>query len=590
MSRVARRFSTLAISTCLVALAACETVPPKDGTTIDRIREVLTEEAPQPTVPPVSAPPPEVSGALLPPVTLGGPVSPTESIEPRFDVAVNDVPAQELLMGLVEDTPYNMVVHPAVSGTISLSLKNVTIPEVMQILRDVYGYEYEATRSGFYVLPVRLQSRNFHVNYLNLIRAGRSQTRVSTGQLSDGIGSSGSDFDSGPLVVGGAGGASDTSGSRIVTNSQSDLWSELASAVRAIVGTEPGRSVVVNPQTGIVVVRAMPAELREVEEFLEITQDTLTRQVIIDAKILEVTLDDAYQAGINWAALITVNDGDLILGQTGGGSGLDSGVSEIAGNEGTLNPRNFTPIEGADSSAFGGVFTANVSTGNFKAFMELLETQGNVQVLSSPRVSTVNNQKAVIKVGTDEFFVTDISNTTVTGGGGTTTSPDITLTPFFSGVALDVTPQIDSEGTVVLHIHPSVSEVEDETKVIDITGQTLELPLAVSDVRESDSIVSARSGELIVIGGLMNDVTTEDIGATPFLGGIPFLGSLFRQTRQDSVKSELVILLRPQVVESPEVWRRSTQRTLDRVNELDRGFHFGSRPEVFGTMGERQDQ
>ena len=217
-----------------------------------------------------------------------------------------------------------------------------------------------------------------------------------------------------------------------------------------------------------------------------------------------------------------------------------------------------------------------------------METQGNVQVLSSPRVSTVNNQKAVIKVGTDEFFVTDISNTTVTGGGGTTTSPDITLTPFFSGVALDVTPQIDSEGTVVLHIHPTVSEVEDETKVIDLTGETLELPLAVSNVREADSIVSARSGELIVIGGLMNETTKEDIAATPFLGGIPFFGSLFRQTRQDSVKSELVILLRPQVVESPEVWRNSTQRTLDRVNELDRGFHFGSRPGVFGTMGERQ--
>ena len=589
MSNVSRRSLALAISGWLLLLGACETVPPKDGTTIDRIREVLTEDAPLQPTPPVTVPPPEVSGALLPPLTLGKPVSPSESLEPRFDVAVNDVPARELLMGLVEDTPYNMVVHPDVSGTISLSLKNVTIPEVMQILRDVYGYEYETTRSGFYVLPVRLQSRNYHVNYLNLIRAGRSQTRVSTGQLSDGIGGSGGGNADSP-VVGGVDSASDTSGSRIVTNSKSDLWTELAFALEAIVGKESGRSVIVNPQTGIVVVRAMPAELREVEEFLEITQDSLTRQVIIDAKILEVTLDDAYQAGINWAALITYKDADLILGQTGGGSGLDAGVSEIAGNTGTLNPRNFTPIEGADSSAFGGVFTANFSSGNFKAFMELLETQGNVQVLSSPRVSTVNNQKAVIKVGTDEFFVTDISNTTVTGGGGTTTSPDITLTPFFSGVALDVTPQIDSDGTVVLHIHPTVSEVEDETKVIDLTGETLELPLAVSNVRESDSIVSARSGELIVIGGLMNETTTENIGATPFLGGIPFLGTLFRQTRQDSVKSELVILLRPQVVESPEVWRNSTQRTLDRVNQLDRGFHFGSRPDVFGTMGERRSR
>jgi MSHA biogenesis protein MshL len=336
---------------------------------------------------------------------------------------------------------------------------------------------------------------------------------------------------------------------------QSVFWQELQTSIEAIVGTGEGRSVVVNPQSGVVVVRALPNELREVESFLTATQLVVQRQVILEAKIIEVTLSDGFQAGINWAGLLTPDNNTITIGNTGGGTILvnEGGVSDIAGNIGVLNPANPVPVEGTDTSAFGGVFTLALDLGDFTSFIELLKTQGNVRVLSSPRVATINNQKAVIKVGTDEFFVTDVTNTTVTGTA-TTVTPSVTLTPFFSGIALDVTPQISQDGIVTLHVHPSVSDVVDQQKTVTIGTLTQQLPLALSSVRESDSIVRARSGQVIVIGGLMQDNSANRSASPPGLGDVPLLGGLFKHRNNSSVKSELVILLKPIVVNDTSQW------------------------------------
>jgi MSHA biogenesis protein MshL len=222
-----------------------------------------------------------------------------------------------------------------------------------------------------------------------------------------------------------------------------------------------------------------------------------------------------------------------------------------------------------NASNFGGVFSAALNLRDFAGFIELLESQGDVQVLSSPRISTLNNQKAVIKVGTDEFFVTGISSTTVTGTT-TTTTPEVTLTPFFSGIALDVTPQIDESGRVTLHIHPTVSEVVDQTKLIKVANQDQSLPLALSSVRESDSVVSARSGQIVVIGGLMKNSTIKNNAGVPFLGRIPFLGALFRHTKETSRKSELVILLRPAVVQGQATWDEALSQSRQRIERLQK--------------------
>ena len=188
-------------------------------------------------------------------------------------------------------------------------------------------------------------------------------------------------------------------------------------------------------------------------------------------------------------------------------------------------------------------------------------------MLSSPRVATLNNQKAVIKAGTDEFFVTDVSSNTVTGTAATT-SRDVTLTPFFSGIALDVTPQISEDGEVILHIHPTVSEVTDQTKELTVSGETDALPLAFSEIRESDSVVRASSGQIIVIGGLMRNASRNSRAVRAWFGEIPGLKRLFKSTRESRVKTELVILLRPIVVDEDADWPRIIQPAADRLTAL----------------------
>jgi MSHA biogenesis protein MshL len=175
----------------------------------------------------------------------------------------------------------------------------------------------------------------------------------------------------------------------------------------------------------------------------------------------------------------------------------------------------------------------------------------------------------VIKAGSDEFFVTDISSDTVTGTASAT-SRDITLTPFFSGIALDVTPQISADGEIILHIHPTVSEVTDQQKVITISGETDTLPLAFSEIRESDSIVRAKSGQVIVIGGLMRRRTKTDVFGMPVLRHIPGIGKLFQSTREIETKTELVILLKPIVVDNDNVWTQLTDESLQRIRTQTR--------------------
>jgi MSHA biogenesis protein MshL len=507
--------------------------------------------------------PADVQQALLPP--LLNPIS--ELAELRFDVAAEGVEAAPFFAGLVNGTATNMVVHPAVQGKISLRLKSVTLPEVLQVVQQVYGYHYRPIVGGYQILPNIMQTRIFSVDYLTLKRNGTSVTRVSSGQVSENSSSSDSSSSSTSSSSSSNYSGDNTYGSSITTESETDFWTNFQSTLEQLVGIEDGRKVIVQPQAGLVVVRAMPDELETVANYLHQTQGTLQRQVILEAKIIEVELSDGFQTGINWGAL--VHDGtDLArIGQIGGGTSISGGTSEISGSYADLNPGDPSAIGGLVTSAFGGVFSAAVELKDFQAFIEAVKTQGDVQVLSSPRVSTLNNQKAVIKVGTDEFFVTDISSDTVTGTT-TTTTPDITLTPFFSGIALDVTPQISADGDVTLHIHPTVSEVVDQTKVITVSGQEQSLPLAFSSVRESDTIVRARSGQVVVIGGLMKNSSQKDKAAVPFLGEIPGLGYLFRQQKDAGSKSELIILLKPQVVNSDNDWAQDVEQTRQRMGQL----------------------
>lgn len=567
MSRL--RNSGLLIATiCL--LGACAGEPAHEHAIRADIHNTLNQSTrPHHAAP--QTPPAEVSQALLPPA--GGPLPGMHSArEERFDVSVRNMDARNFFMGLVKDTPFNMVVHPDVKGRISLSLKNVTVPEVMRTVRDVYGYDFQRTSSGFLVLPAELQTRIFEVNYLDFTREGSSRTRVSSGQVTDAqtAGGNSNGVAGQPYNSGQQGGTGQTeNATKIETKVKSDFWAELKSTLTAIVGDKDGRSVVVNKESGVVVVRAMPSELRDVKHYLVTIQGNSQRQVILEAKIVEVVLKNGFQSGINWGALGRPGSGHTIFGGQVGGQGLfDNGSSTLQGQSLTIGPGN--PVTSLPSSAFGGTFALSLNLGDFNAFIELLDTQGDTHVLSSPRVATLNNQQAVIKVGSDEFFVTGVTSNTVTSTA-TSTNRNVILTPFFSGIALDVTPQIDENGNVILHIHPTVSQVTDQRKDLTIAGEQTDLPLAYSQVRESDSVVRAKSGQIIVIGGLMKNQTEDITDSTPVLGDIPLLGELFKQKRQKHVKTELVILLKPIVVDGDQAWRDAAKTNLKDFQDMEGG-------------------
>ena len=528
---------TLALAVIFIASCAITPRETRDNSGIEMIQEELAAIEDNPQSEDI-APPPQVDEALLPPLMGGGSLAASEDL---FDVSVDEANARDFFMGLVKGTPYNMVVHPDVQGTISLELQNVNIEEVMTVVNEVYGYSYKKRGNLYQILPGGMRSEVFHIDYLSLKRTGISETQITNGEVSDAgtsnSGGSSNDSNNDRNRNNGGNNGGGNIGAQIKTETKSDFWAELQQTLTVLIGDGEGRRVIVTPQAGIIVIRVMPDEIDTAKDFLTRAEIIMRRQVVLEANILEVQLSDSYQTGIDWNAVTDINGNDFSFG---------------VGGSPVISP-----------SGIGGAFSGAFTSDDFTGVIQLLETQGSVQVLSSPRISTVNNQKAVIKVGQDEFFVTEISNTTTTSTGTTTNNPEIELTPFFSGIALDVTPQISEDDEIILHIHPSISEVEDQTKIITLGDQVVELPLALSTIRETDSVVYARSGQVVVLGGLMQNRSLDNNSGTPVFGDMPFVGHLFSQQRNTTVKNELVILLKPMIMGPdglPEATSRSQQR------------------------------
>ena len=471
--------------------------------------------------------------------------------EERFDVSVNRIPAKTFFLSLVSDSGVNVVAHPELEGTISLELKNVTVTEVLNVTREVFGYEYKYQSGIYTIFPRKLRTEIFPINYLDVKRVGVTDTSVLIGEITSSSGGNNNNSNNNNNNNNGnsnnsSGGnnllsfledgessntrsAGISPGTRVQTLTTADFWSGINKAIIEIIGGDAeGRFVMTNPQSGLVVVKAMPRELNAVRDFLERSELSAKRQVVLETKILEVTLNDGFEAGINWGAIT----GELSLRETR--SGQDT-LGQI--------------ISGSGAAVVDSLASTVLDVTDITSLLFLLEQQGSVQVLSSPRVSTVNNQKAVIRVGSDEFFVTGLSNSTTASASTILNTPEVELNSFFSGISLDVTPQISEDGDVILHIHPLVSDVQDQIKEINISGEVFSLPLALRDVRESDSIVRAKSGQVVVLGGLMQESTSDVKTKRPFLGDVPIVNTFFKAKQKSLAKTELVILMRPIVVE-----------------------------------------
>jgi Type II secretory pathway, component PulD len=543
--------------------------------------------------PPVSAPPDVVAAATQPDKAARGPIVVPPQVsdalqampmavdeppaEPRFDLAVNNAQARDVFLAMVADTRYSMLMHPEVKGTLSVTLRGVTVREALEAIRDVYGYDFKIDGRRITVYPPTLQTRIYNINYLNLRREGRSDIRVSSGaqQLA------------GTTVAGTVTGvaapvATQTQqvfeNSHLSTTSKTDFWVELADALRGIIGAGAGRNVVVSPQSGVVAVRAMPDELRQVDAYLKAARISVERQVMLEAKIVEVQLREGFQSGVDWS---------ILRGR--GGGGVTSGSSTNA----LLNPPTFPIPPGLptdvpllpnantpsiqDALGFpargNGLFGLVFGTKSFEGVLAFLQTQGTTQILSSPRVAALNNQRAVLKVGTDELFVTGVTGGTITSGvtsaGAVTTLPTITLSSYFSGIALDVMAQVDDGEMITLHIHPSVSSVTEVVKNVDLGGSIgqVKLPLPANSTNETDTVVRAVDGYIVAIGGLMQTTVQDSRSGLPGTVNMPVVSGLLGNQAQTGVKREIVVLLKPTIIRSAEDWREQAREVRSRMDD-----------------------
>ena len=517
-------------------------------------------------------PPALVDAPLLPP-----PPSSARAKADVFSVSVHNVDIRSLLFAIARDARLNLDVHPDLAGTVSMNAIDQTLPEILDRAALQVNMRYEMEGRNLFVMPDAPVLRHYRVDYLNVAREARSEIGASTSIARGGSG----------------GGAGNSSNSAVTNNSNNRFWETLtqnirdllretdkiipegaaaaaaapvaapaatasapagaAAPVAAVPAQAPARfresaSVIANPETGVISVRATYRQHMRVREFVDRVMKSAGRQVMIEATIVEVNLTDEYQQGINWSL---VRNGLPLLQVGPAGTAMPSGVpvSGVIPSMANLTP-SYTRI-GANNTMQ--LFVA----------LRLLESFGNTKVLSSPKISALNNQAALLKVTEDLVYFTLSANYTP-GSSGSAPTFTLTSTPntVSVGLVMSVMPQVGEGDEVTLILRPTlsrvVSYVEDPAVPIYL-AQARNDGLDVSEIssripqiqtREMESVIKVRSGDTAVLGGLMRDDVSGTTDQTPGIGSVPGLGELFKYKKKASSKSELVIFLRPTVVSS----------------------------------------
>jgi len=479
------------------------------------------------------------------------PVGEVKDGEPRFDLAVKNAPAAQVFMQLGAGTNYNILVPPDLPGTITVSLKSITVPEALDTLREIFGYDYRITGNRVFIYANTVQTRMFRINYLPGRRQGTSELSISSASSQGSGAGSGSSSGSSSSTTSGSGSSSSGNTqsaptSSVRTSTDTDFWKDVYDSLANLIGNKDGRSVTINSGAGVIVVRATPTELRQVADYLRAIQVTIERQVMLEAKIVEVQLTKSAESGINWSLFRGASGQGRKVGAVGVTPGADLNTS------GVISTANGSVVPGVETiaSALGkGFYGLAIQSASFSALLSFLETQGNVQVLSSPRIAALNNQKAVLKVGSDDTFVASVTNNVTVVNNSTVNSPTVTTRTIFSGISLDVTPQIDDSGIVMLHVHPAVSVATKKDLQLTLgDAGTYDVPGVAVSINETDSMVRVRDGHILAIGGLMQQSANRNNTGVPILGDAPVVGSFFRYRTRSDVKRELVILIKPTVI------------------------------------------
>ncbi len=516
---------------------------------------------------------------------------PVERKGPLFSLSAQDVEIKTILLALAKEIKQNIVIEPGVTRKVTVDLKDVTLPEALDNLLLPNRLKWTLQGDFIHVVPQKMETRLFRMNYIITRRQGVSNLQATSGQgtaSTTSIGASGGgagNLNTGTAGAGVGGGSGTGSGrtfNNLFTSEETDLWREIFFGLKRLVTdaetqgdrpdiTQQGASgglgastgiggvaqsqdaetgsdlgttdssddgattgpkekgfFTINRQAGIIVVKDFPDVLIKIAEFLEAVEGSAQRQVFILAKILEVNLRDEFKLGIDWSLVSPVN----ILHDN------EPGVNQQFGDVFNLAKTASSPLGTFIQGSAG--FFYGLSNTQLNIMIDALGQQGNVSVLSSPKIATLNNQRAVIKVGTEDvFFIPQVVTASETGTQTTTFIPSsLTI-----GIVLDVLPQINENGQVMMNINTSISEKSGDRVAPD--GRT---SIPVLDVRESNNVVLAQSGQTIVIGGLMKNRKSKNQNEVPLLGEIPIVGRLFQHEEDIDAKTELVIMLTPQVM------------------------------------------
>ena len=433
----------------------------------------------------------------------------TQGLNATFDVNFRDAPLVPVLTTLAQYAGLNLVISPDIVGTVTVDLKSVTLLQALDAILPPRGLQYRIDDGMLRVEKVQLESRSFKFDYITTQRSltrsiSASSTATAGGGLGLGLGTTGTATGTALGTAGfGGGGGGGASTSSVSGSERTDLLADIETAMNSL--KSPEGKIIFNKMAGIVFVTDYPRYLDQIGFFLETIQTAVHRQVVIEAKVVEVRLDNTSQFGVNWTA---------VAGQA---------------------------LKLEQPFATTGSFQITATAKEINATINALATQGYVNVISSPTISTLNNQPAIMRVGTQDIFFS--TTTQVDPRTGTIIQTAITPSAINEGVVLDVTPQISDDGVIIMNVHPTVTVRTGQAT--SPRGDTV----PIVDVRETDTVVRVREGGTVLIGGLISDRQIENANKVPILGNLPVIGGLFRSTSKESHKTDLVILLTPRVLD-----------------------------------------